>query len=213
MLQYIPSPSCRSSSRSKLRTHHDQSRSKEKAKPKEKIRRSYSADKIREFENLGIEGSDSDNSDEKDGPVHEREFSSDERMDGDLVRSKGPNSERSLGTTKHDNLTTSASFHGREDNDSDDQLLGQGMLVIMNKYNNSMDLLQEGERPKMKRRNSANRLLGKLKHRARRSSTGGKRSESIATGTTSDGMPFDASNPRSVVSGFDDNVSFASSRW
>ena len=130
------------SSKSKLRTHHDRSRSKEKAKPKEMIRRSYSADKIREFSNLGVDGTDSDDSDEKDGPVHERGFSSDERMDGDLIRSKGSKSERSLGTTKHDNLAPSISFHGREDNDSDDQLLGQGMLDIMNKYNNSMDLSQ-----------------------------------------------------------------------
>ena len=210
MLSYIPS--CRSSSKSKLRTHHDRSRSKEKAKPKEKIRRSYSADKIREFANLGVDGTDSDDSDEKDGPAHERGFSSDERMDGDLIRSKGSKSERSLGTTKHDNLAPSTSFHGREDNDSDDQLLGQGMLDIMNKYNNSMDLSEEGERPKMKRRNSGS-LLGKLKDRARRSNIGGKGSESMATGATGESMPFDASNPRSVMSGFDDNKSFASSRW
>ena len=173
--------------------------------------RSYSADKIRGFADLGIDGTDSDDSDEQDGAANERVFSSGERLNGEFVRSKGSKSERSLGTTKHDNLATSTSFHGREGNDSDDQLLGQGMLDIMNKYNNSMDLSQEDERPKMKRRNSGS-LLGKLKDRARRSSTV-KGSESVATGTTSDSMPFDASNPRTVVSGFDDNRSFASSRW
>lgn len=156
---------------------------------------------------MDIEGSDSDDSYEKGGSG----LSSDKGLNSDLVRSKGSKSERSLGTTKHDNLAPSTSFHGREDNDSDDQMLGQGMLDVMNKYNNSMDLSQEDERPKMKRRNSGS-LLGKLKDRARRSSIGGKGSESIATGTTGE-MPLDASNPRSVVSGFDDNRSFASSRW
>ena len=195
-------------SKSKLRTHHDRSRSKEKAKPKERMR-SYSADKIREFANLGIEGTESDDSDEQDGPANER-------LNGGFVRSKGSKSERSLGTTKHDNLAPSTSFHGREGNDmlndSDDQLLGHGMLDIMNKYNNSMDLSQEDERPKMKKRNSGS-LLGKLKDRARRTSIGGKGGESMATGATGESMPFDASNPRSVMSGFDDNKSFASSQW
>mmetsp|Transcript_18485 Transcript_18485/g.53046 ORF Transcript_18485/g.53046 Transcript_18485/m.53046 type:complete len:136 (+) Transcript_18485:2199-2606(+) len=132
---------------------------------------------------------------------------------GDLLRTKGSKSERSTRTTKHDNLAPSASFYsGREENDSDDQVLGQGMLDIMNRYNNSMDLSEEGERQKPKRRNSGSFLLGKLKDRARSSLSGGKGNESIATGTT-DAMPFDASNPRSVVSGFDDNRSFSSSRW
>ena len=175
--------------------------------------RSHSADKVREFASLGIEDSDSDDSYEKDRSAHERGLSSGKGLNSDLVRSKGSKSERSLGTTKHDNLATSTSFHGREeDNDSDDQMLGQGMLDIMNKYNNSMDLSkEEEERPKMKRRNSGS-LLGKLKDRAR-SSIGGKGTESMATGTTGESMPFDASNTRSVVSGLDDNRSFASSRW
>ena len=82
------------------------------------------------------------------------------------------------------------------------------MLDIMNKYNNSMDRSQESERPKTKRRNSPS-FLDKLKDRTRRTNTGGKGSESIAT---IDGMPFDASVPRTVISGFDDK-SFSSSRW
>ena len=155
---------------------------------------------------MGLGDSDFDEKDRSAAQfAYEKGFSSDERPNGDTARAEGSVSERSLRTAKCDNLTPSASVHVREDSDSDDQLLGQGMLDVMNKYNNSMNLSQEVEMAKPKRRNSGS-LLDKLKDRARRTSVtsnGGKGSESIATGTTN-GMPFDASKPRSVASGYDD---------